>query len=54
MGNEAYEYTHGGGIYDEAGRPLGGLLDFSASVNPLGMPKKALGAAKRSLGQSGM
>lgn len=41
-------YDHGGGIHRlaaELGRPLTELLDFSASINPLGMPPSARTAA---------
>jgi len=45
----AYDYIHGGDAYDEDGMPVDGLLDFSISINPLGMPQRALDAAIQAL-----
>jgi len=47
-----YEYAHGGDIYDEKGRIDEDIIDFSANINPLGMPKEALLAAKSALASS--
>ncbi|MCL2815292.1 MAG: aminotransferase class I/II-fold pyridoxal phosphate-dependent enzyme [Oscillospiraceae bacterium] len=47
-----YEYTHGGDIYDENGLVKENMTDFSASINPLGMPEGAVSAAKRALENS--
>jgi threonine-phosphate decarboxylase len=33
-----YEYVHGGNIYDADGLPARDVLDFSANINPLGIP----------------
>ena len=52
MNGTVYEYVHGGDVYGADGTADGGAIDFSASINPLGMPENALDAAKRSLGQS--
>jgi len=44
--------SHGGNIYRisrQAGLPESGLLDFSASINPLGMPRGAKAAITASL-----
>jgi threonine-phosphate decarboxylase len=49
-----YEYTHGGDIYGENGLAGKNLTDFSASINPLGMPKEAMEAAKSSIEFSNM
>lgn len=41
-------YHHGGGVYQAAAelkRPVAELLDFSASINPLGMPDSVRSAA---------
>jgi len=43
-----YEYTHGGNVYGSGGEIREGLIDFSSSINPLGMPEKAVAAAKSS------
>jgi len=43
---------HGGNIYrlaEELGVDLSSILDFSASINPLGIPKSALSAIKETL-----
>lgn len=40
---------HGGNIYSPEGHPLK-LLDFSASLNPLGMPEEVMEAAKQGIG----
>ena len=48
-------YGHGGGVYQaakESGLPLSDILDFSASINPLGMPPAVLAAAQQGLAQS--
>lgn len=45
-------YGHGGGVHRaarECGLPLNGILDFSASINPLGMPPAVLAAAQQGL-----
>ena len=45
-------YSHGGGIYQAAAelqRPVAELLDFSASINPLGMPLAVRAAAAAAL-----
>lgn len=45
-------YRHGGGIYQAAAelrRPVAELLDFSASINPLGMPVAVRAAAAAAL-----
>ena len=47
-----YEYAHGGDIYDEKGKINADIIDFSASINPLGMRPEALLAAKDSLEHS--
>ena len=44
-----YEYTHGGDVYDANGFADKNMPDFSASINPLGMPESALTAARQSL-----
>ena len=44
-----YEYAHGGNIYDENGYAHENIIDFSASINPLGIPEEALVAAKNAL-----
>ncbi len=46
---------HGGGVFRaarELGLPLEQILDFSASINPLGMPERVLQAATAALGTS--
>lgn len=46
-------YTHGGGIDEaaaETGLAPGQILDFSASINPLGPPESVLAAVRESLG----
>lgn len=43
---------HGGNIYrasEELGIPEDKIMDFSASINPLGMPKRVMNEIKRSL-----
>jgi threonine-phosphate decarboxylase len=45
-------YQHGGGIHQAAAelqRPVAELLDFSASINPLGMPTSVRAAAAAAL-----
>lgn len=45
-------YSHGGGIHQAAAelqRPVAELLDFSASINPLGMPAAVRAAAAAAL-----
>jgi len=44
-----YEYTHGGDIYDKNGIAEKNMLDFSANINPLGIPQEALRTAKNAL-----
>src|SRR5574340_1299259 len=44
---------HGGNIWKasrEAGIPAEGIIDFSASVNPLGLSPRAAAAIKKALG----
>lgn len=46
------DYSHGGGIHQAAAelqRPVTDLLDFSASINPLGMPPTVRAAAAAAL-----
>ena len=43
-----YEYVHGGNIYDENGYANENIIDFSANINPLGIPGEVLAAAKNS------
>lgn len=48
-------YCHGGGIHQAAAelqRPVAELLDFSASINPLGMPATVRVAAEAALDES--
>ncbi|MCL2035743.1 MAG: aminotransferase class I/II-fold pyridoxal phosphate-dependent enzyme [Oscillospiraceae bacterium] len=52
MNEMIYEYTHGGDIYGANGLADKNVLDFSANINPLGIPENALNAAKQSLEQS--
>ena len=47
-----YEYTHGGNIYGENGTADENMLDFSANINPLGIPAEAISAAKNAVTQS--
>ena len=47
-----YEYTHGGNIYDETGCANENIIDFSANINPLGIPEEAVTAAENSVSQS--
>ena len=47
-----YEYTHGGDIYDENGYVKENITDFSASINPLGIPEGAAEAAKSAITRS--
>ena len=47
-----YEYAHGGDIYDENGHADKNTIDFSANINPLGMPEGALAAAKNSIARA--
>lgn len=47
-----YEYTHGGNIYDENGCTNPDVIDFSANINPLGIPGEVITAAVWSLKQS--
>ena len=42
----SYEYVHGGDIYDSTGQPNESQLDFSANINPLGMPPEVIRAAE--------
>ena len=44
-----YKYAHGGDIYDEQGHKNDGIIDFSANINPLGIPEAAVEAAKNSI-----
>ena len=41
-----YEYAHGGDIYGQNGEKNAAIVDFSANINPLGMPGEAIEAAK--------
>ena len=52
MNKAIYEYTHGGDVYSANGLTDKNTLDFSANINPLGIPSSALIAAKQSLVQS--
>lgn len=48
-------YGHGGGVHraaKECGLALSELLDFSASINPLGMPPAVLAAAQQGLAEA--
>jgi threonine-phosphate decarboxylase len=48
-------YAHGGGAHRlarELGRPLADILDFSASINPLGMPPAVLAAARQGVAEA--
>lgn len=48
-------YSHGGGIHQAAAelqRPVAELLDFSASINPLGMPLAVRAAAAAALDEA--
>jgi threonine-phosphate decarboxylase len=48
-------FSHGGGIYQAAAelqRPVAELLDFSASINPLGMPATVRAAAAAALDEA--
>ena len=47
-----YKYTHGGNIYDENGYEGENLIDFSANINPLGIPEEVLTAAKDAVHRS--
>jgi len=47
-----YQYRHGGDVYDENGVLDGDVLDFSANINPLGMPDGVMASARRSLAHS--
>ena len=40
---------HGGDIYSARERFSGEILDFSANINPLGMPVSAVAAAKKAI-----
>jgi threonine-phosphate decarboxylase len=44
-----YEYTHGGNIYDENGLANQNIIDFSANINPLGLPDDVIAAAKQAI-----
>ncbi len=48
-------FEHGGGVHRaarETGLPLEAILDFSASINPLGMPPAVAAAARKGLEES--
>ena len=48
-------YSHGGGVHQaavELQRPVADLLDFSASINPLGMPPTVRAAAAAALDEA--
>ena len=50
-----FRYRHGGGIHSAAAelqRPVAELLDFSASINPLGMPPTVRAAAAAALDEA--
>ena len=47
-----YKYAHGADIYDDDGIPRDGLIDFSSSINPLGIRESVLSAAKEAAGAS--
>ena len=47
-----YEYTHGGNIYGENGTADKKIIDFSANINPLGMPEEVINAAKDAVTQA--
>ena len=47
-----YEYTHGGNIYDASGYARENIIDFSANINPLGIPDEVMAAASASLARS--
>jgi len=47
-----YEYAHGGNIYDENGHTNENIIDFSANINPLGIPDDVLTAARNSVAYS--
>ena len=38
MNDIKYEYVHGGDIYGKDGSADNYILDFSANINPLGIP----------------
>lgn len=45
-----YHYMHGGDIYNSKNLPRGRkIVDYSANINPLGMPERVKKAAKQSL-----
>jgi histidinol-phosphate aminotransferase len=46
-----YKYVHGGNIYDDNGeiKNTGDIIDFSANVNPLGMPDDVIKAAQKAV-----
>lgn len=44
-----YEYVHGGNIYDADGLPAQGVLDFSANINPLGIPGEVRKAIRNAI-----
>ena len=44
--------VHGGNVYDAAGRLSTEALDFSANINPLGIPQGVLRAMEESLSQA--
>lgn len=46
------QIIHGGDIYSAAGRIQGEILDFSANINPLGMPPAVLQAVQQAVAQS--
>lgn len=48
-------FQHGGGVHQlarESGLPLARILDFSASINPLGMPPAVLAAAQQAVAEA--
>ncbi|MDR1755107.1 MAG: aminotransferase class I/II-fold pyridoxal phosphate-dependent enzyme [Eubacterium sp.] len=47
-----YKYSHGGDIYNKNGSVIQNIIDLSTNINPLGMPKEAIIAAKTSIDNS--
>ena len=45
-------YVHGGDVYSARERLKGPILDFSANINPLGMPPAVQQAARAAIGES--